>query len=163
MSKIRESLPYRPCAGVMLINKKNKVFVGRRIDGDRRWKDAWQMPQGGIDEGEDPEAAAYRELREETGIGAKQVELIARARKELCYDLPDELIGKVWRGRYRGQRQSWFLMRFLGKKSDIDLRSHTPEFSAWKWVKPAKLPELIVPFKRPLYEQLLEEFAEFLR
>lgn len=162
MPKTKPPLPYRPCAGVMLLNARNKVFVGQRIDGERRYKDAWQMPQGGIDAGESPEAAAYRELEEETGIGAKKVELIARARKELTYDLPDELLGKVWKGRYCGQRQSWFLMRFTGKKSDIDLEAHKPEFSAWKWVKPAKLPKLIVPFKRPLYEQLLEEFAEYL-
>ena len=162
MPKTKPPLPYRPCAGVMLINDKNKVFVGQRIDGEQRYKDAWQMPQGGIDEGEDAEAAAYRELREETGITRKKVELVARARKELTYDLPDELLGKIWKGRYCGQRQSWFLMRFLGEKTDIDLAAHTPEFSAWKWVRPHKLPELIVPFKRPLYEQLLEEFSDHL-
>ncbi|MCA1748913.1 MAG: RNA pyrophosphohydrolase [Sphingomonadales bacterium] len=160
----RSPLPYRPCAGVMLVNAEKRVFVGQRIDHrEHRWKDAWQMPQGGIDPGEDAETAAYRELEEETGIARQQVELIARASKDLRYDLPDELVGKVWGGRYCGQLQSWFLMRFHGEDSDIDLEAHKPEFSAWQWVEPHRLPELIVPFKRTLYEQLLEEFSEYLR
>jgi putative (di)nucleoside polyphosphate hydrolase len=153
------SLPYRPCAGVMLVNREGRVFVGQRLDSKI---EAWQMPQGGIDPGEDPLEAAYRELWEETGVAREHVELVASAPDELQYDLPDELIGQVWKGKWRGQRQRWFLFRFLGEDSDVDIATAEPEFRAWRWAEPTDLPELIVPFKRDLYRQLLDVFAEHL-
>lgn len=153
------SLPYRPCAGVMLLNRDGKVFVGQRIDNSL---EAWQMPQGGIDEGEDAEAAAIREVGEETGIAPDLVEIVARSAEDLFYDLPPDLIGKVWKGRYRGQRQTWFLMRFLGEDADIDIVTEHPEFRAWKWADPDDLPRLIVPFKRALYEAVVALFAPHL-
>jgi putative (di)nucleoside polyphosphate hydrolase len=150
------SLPYRPCAGVMLLNRDGKVFVGQRLDSVL---EAWQMPQGGIDPGEDPLEAAYRELWEETGVTRAHVELIATAPDELAYDLPDDLVAKVWKGKWRGQRQRWFLFRFLGEDGDVNIATAEPEFRAWRWADPADLPELIVPFKRELYAQLLTVFA----
>lgn len=160
MSVDPSALPYRPCAGVMLVNRAGRVFVGQRLDN---MLDAWQMPQGGIDPGEDAEAAAVREVEEETGIAAHLVEIVARSTEELFYDLPPDLIGKIWKGRYRGQRQAWFLMRFLGKDSDIDIATPHPEFRAWKWAEPEELPAMIVPFKRALYEAVLAEFLPRLR
>lgn len=151
-------LPYRPCAGFMLANDEGKVFVGERIDKSAHG--FWQMPQGGIDKGEDPETAALRELEEEIGVGASLVEIIAGSREPLRYDLPPELLGKVWKGKYRGQIQHWYLGRFLGSEADIDLNAHDPaEFHAYRWVEPQELPELIVPFKRDVYEALVAEFA----
>ncbi len=150
-----ESLPYRPCAGVMLLNIRRQVFVGQRLDSTL---EAWQMPQGGIDEGEDARAAAIREIGEETGIAPDHVEIVARAPHELRYDLPEELIGKLWKGRWRGQRQTWFLARFTGADADIDIRTEHPEFRAWKWADPADLPAMIVPFKKKLYEDVLKAF-----
>lgn len=151
------ALPYRPCVGVMLVNRQGKTFVGKRIDN--REGDFWQMPQGGIDDGEALRAAALRELQEETGVQESHVALIAQTREELLYDLPDELIGKLWKGQYRGQRQSWLLARFNGEDADIRLDAHNPpEFCEWKWIEPALLPELIVPFKRRVYQAVLEEF-----
>ena len=155
-----DSLPYRPAAGIMLINGDGKVFVGQRMDSTL---EAWQMPQGGIDAGEAPLAAALRELGEETGIAADKVELIATAQEELLYDLPAELIGKLWKGRYRGQRQTWFLFRFIGDESDIDIRTEHQEFRAWRWADPADLPAMIVPFKKALYEQVLDHFSEHIQ
>jgi len=152
-------LPYRPAAGIMLINAQGKVFVGQRMDSTL---EAWQMPQGGIDEGEDALTAALRELAEETGIAANKVELVATAEEELRYDLPDELIGKLWKGRYRGQRQTWFLFRFLGSESDVNIATEHQEFRAWRWADPADLPAMIVPFKKALYEQVLAAFAAHL-
>jgi putative (di)nucleoside polyphosphate hydrolase len=150
-------LPYRPCVGVMLVNAASKVFVGKRIDN--REGDWWQMPQGGVDKGEDLRAAAYRELREETGAQEKHVTFLAQTREELLYDLPEELMGKLWGGKYRGQRQTWFLGRFAGSDTDIDLNAHTPpEFEDWRWVEPELLPELIVPFKKQVYRTVLDEF-----
>ena len=152
-------LPYRPAAGVMLLNPQDRVWVGQRLDSTL---EAWQMPQGGLEPGEDPHAGALRELEEETGVGAAQLGVVARASRELDYDLPPDLAGKLWRGRYRGQRQTWFLMRFTGRDEDVDIGTPHPEFRAWKWVEPAHLPDLIVPFKRRLYEDVLREFAAWL-
>jgi putative (di)nucleoside polyphosphate hydrolase len=154
------SLPYRPCAGVMLLNAQSQVFVGQRLDSTL---EAWQMPQGGIDPGEDPLAAAIRELGEETGIMPDKVELIAEAPEELTYDLPDELIGKVWKGKWRGQRQRWFLFRFLGSDEDVDIATEHQEFRTWRWLDPQGLPATIVPFKKELYRQVLAAFAPHLR
>jgi len=151
------TLPYRPCVGVMLLNRHNKVFVGQRIDNTM---EAWQMPQGGIDDGEDFEQTAFRELKEE--IGTNNSEIISRSKDWLYYDLPNDIIGKVWGGKFRGQKQIWFLMRFLGQDSDIDLDYHHPEFKAWKWVDVADVPKLIVPFKRDLYQAIVKEFQPFL-
>jgi putative (di)nucleoside polyphosphate hydrolase len=150
------TLPYRPCVGIMLFNGDGRVFVARRID---MVSEAWQMPQGGIDEGEDPTAAAFREMGEE--IGTEAAEVLAMTEDWLDYDLPAELIGKLWRGRYRGQRQKWFAMRYLGTDADINIETETPEFCEWKWVAPPELPGLIVPFKRALYAELVDRFGHF--
>lgn len=152
-------LPYRPCAGVMLLNPVGHVFVGQRKDSS---SEAWQMPQGGIDPGEDARTAAFRELEEETGIVSSKASFVAQASQELLYDLPDELIGKIWKGKYRGQRQSWFLMRFQGSDSDVNIATEHQEFRSWRWAQPATLPDLIVPFKRELYRTLLVEFGAHL-
>ena len=153
------TLPYRPCAGVMLMNRDGRVFVGQRIDTTL---EAWQMPQGGIDEGEDARTAAIRELGEETGVMPDKVTLVAEAPAELLYELPPDLVGTVWKGRYRGQRQRWFLFRFVGEDADIRIDTAHPEFRAWRWADPAELPDLIVPFKRDLYEQVLAAFRAHL-
>jgi putative (di)nucleoside polyphosphate hydrolase len=155
----KESLPYRPAAGVMLLNREGKVFVAQRLDSSL---EAWQMPQGGLDDGEDAEAGALRELEEETGIRREHVEIIARAPQELYYDLPDDLVGKLWKGKWRGQRQSWFLCRFTGTDADVNIETAHPEFRAWKWAEPAELPAMIVPFKKKLYEDVLDAFSEWL-
>ena len=150
---------YRPGVGIVLINDERKVWVGRRIDMPAEWP-AWQMPQGGIDAAETPMQAALRELYEETGTD--KAEIIAETRGWLHYDLPEPLRRTAWRGRYRGQKQKWFLMRFEGHDGDIDLTRHHAEFDAWKWVAPDELPGLIVDFKRPVYVAVLDEFREHL-
>lgn len=150
------ALPYRPCVGVMLADAKGRVFVGERIDTPG----AWQMPQGGIDKGEDPRDAALRELEEETGVGAALVTAEAEHPDWVQYDLPPHLLGKVWKGRYRGQRQRWFLLRFHGRDDQIILETEHPEFSAWRWASPEEVPGLIVPFKRDVYRQVLTAFAD---
>ena len=155
-----ESLPYRPNVGIMLVNQKGLIFVGQRLDSID--SAAWQMPQGGIDKGESEQEAAFRELTEETGVVREHVTLIARAKEEYIYDLPEELIGKLWKGKWRGQRQMWFLMRFIGEDSDINIATKDPEFSDWKWVKPEELPGLIVPFKKRIYEGLVREFGNLI-
>lgn len=157
-------LPYRPCVGVMLVNADGHAFVGKRIDTRGQTEgDFWQMPQGGIDEGEELREAALRELWEETGVEEHHVVLLAQTREELLYDLPDDLIGKLWKGRYRGQRQYWMLARFTGSDSDIRVDHHDPaEFSEWKWVEPLELPDLIVPFKKRVYRTVLEEFRDLI-
>jgi len=150
---------YRRGVGVMLLNRDGKVFVGARIDNT---DEAWQMPQGGIDEGEEPWATALREVEEETGIPPHLVEKVAACPERLKYDLPRALQGKLWGGKWRGQDQDWYLARFLGDDRDIDIATRDPEFREWKWIEPAELPDLIVPFKRDLYRQLLREFADYL-
>jgi putative (di)nucleoside polyphosphate hydrolase len=144
----------------MLVNRAGKVFVGRRIDMPENWP-AWQMPQGGIDGDETPLQAALRELHEETGTD--KAEFVAETKDWLHYDLPAPIAATAWRGRFRGQRQKWFLMRFIGDDADIDLTRHDAEFDVWKWVDPAELPGLIVDFKRPVYLALLDEFRDHLR
>ena len=155
-----KDIGYRPAVGIMLINREGKVWVGQRLDNSL---DAWQMPQGGLDEGEDPLEGALRELEEETGISRALVEIVARHGEELYYDLPEELVGKVWKKPWRGQRQTWFLARFLGEDGDVNIATPDPEFRAWKWADPAELPAMIVPFKRKLYGDLIAEFTPLIR
>jgi putative (di)nucleoside polyphosphate hydrolase len=150
---------YRPAVGIMLLNPAELAFIGRRIDMPAGLA-AWQMPQGGIDPGETPRQAAFRELKEE--IGTDKAEILAETRGWLHYDLPSDIAPRMWGGRWRGQRQKWFLMRFTGEDTDINPATEHPEFDAWEWVEPERLPELIVPFKRPLYCDLLAEFREHL-
>lgn len=154
-----KDIGYRPAAGVMLLNREKKVFVGQRIDNTL---DAWQMPQGGLDGDEDPLEGAYRELEEETGILRHLVEIIARAPEPLYYDLPPELVGKVWKEPWRGQRQIWFLARFTGEDSDVNIHTADPEFRDWKWAEPHDLPGMIVPFKEKLYRDVLKAFEAWL-
>ena len=155
----RDHLSYRPCVGVMLVNSEGKAFVGKRIDN--REGDWWQMPQGGVDDGEDLDAAMLRELAEEVGTRPELVEVVGRLDGELFYDLPPELQGKLWGGRYKGQRQSWYLARFTGSDEDIVLDAHEhPEFCEWRWVDPELLPELIVPFKREVYQTIVDGFKD---
>ena len=155
-----ERLPYRPCVGVMLVNAQGEVFVGQRIDNPGP---AWQMPQGGIDPGESVETAALRELGEETGIAPDLVRVEAESPDWVTYDLPHELVPKIWGGRFRGQKQKWVLMRFLGTDDQVNIATEHPEFSAWRWIAPADLPGVIVPFKRQVYEEVLAQFAGALR
>jgi putative (di)nucleoside polyphosphate hydrolase len=152
-------LPYRPCVGVVLMNGEGLVFAGQRLDSPSA---AWQMPQGGIDDGEKPRKAALRELWEETGVTEDKVTLVDRTKGWLTYDLPPELLGKVWGGKYCGQKQKWFLYRFHGQDSDIRIASDHPEFAAWRWIDADALVEGIVPFKRTVYEQVIAAFRPHL-
>ena len=151
---------YRRGVGVMLLNSEGKVFVGARIDNP---DDAWQMPQGGIDEDEEPWSTAVRELEEETGIAPHLVERIALCPERLRYDLPEEWRPRLWGGKWLGQEQDWFLARFLGRDEDVNIATDHPEFREWRWAEPQRLPDLIVPFKRNLYQRLLDEFGDYLR
>ena len=156
-----KDLGYRPCVGVMLVNADGLVFVGRRIDNKEG--DWWQMPQGGVDPGEDLEVAVLRELHEETGVSGDCVSLIGRIEEPMRYDLPKELIGKLWGGKYRGQEQTWFLARFAGADADIDLEAHDPpEFCEYRWVAPDELPDLIVPFKKRVYRAVVDGFRSLI-
>lgn len=152
-------LPYRPCVGLMLMNAEGKIFVGMRNDGPQ---DAWQMPQGGVDKGEDPRDAALRELWEETGVTADLVEIIAETEGWLPYDLPHDIVPHIWKGRYRGQEQKWFLLRFTGADDQINIETDHPEFTRWKWQKPDRLIAEIVPFKRDVYKRVVEAFSDYL-
>lgn len=149
-------LPYRPCVGLMLVNSAGHVFVGQRNDRDH---DAWQMPQGGVDKGEDPRDAALRELWEETGVTADLVQVEAESTGWIPYDLPHDIVPRIWKGRYRGQKQKWFLLRFAGRDDQINIATEHPEFSRWKWMPPTELLTSIVPFKRAVYAQVLKEFG----
>ena len=161
-----EDLPYRPCAGVMVLNSAGLVFIGRRSEGPEHIDEThvWQMPQGGIDRDEDPWPAALRELYEETSI--RSVERLGEINDWLSYDIPRNIVGQAWGGRYRGQTQKWYALRFTGDDSEINISSpggglHDPEFIAWKWEPIERLPELVVPFKRPVYERVVREFGRF--
>lgn len=152
------SLPYRPAVGVMLLNRQGLVFVGKRID---QTVEGWQMPQGGIDKGEEPREAALRELKEETGTD--KADILAEMPDWVTYDLPPHLVGVAFHGKYAGQRQKWFAMRFTGKDGDIDLHAHEPEFSDWKWMAVENLPQVIVPFKRDTYAKVVAAFRHLAR
>ncbi|MEM8577919.1 MAG: RNA pyrophosphohydrolase [Pseudomonadota bacterium] len=154
-------LPYRRNVGVMLVNRDGHVWVGQRLDRPAG-TEAWQMPQGGIDRGEDPRAAALRELEEETGVPPALVDVVAVSGGWLTYELPHDLIPKLWKGRFRGQEQKWFLLRFTGSDDVINIDTDEPEFSAWRWLPPAELEGAIVPFKRDVYRAVLAEFAAHL-
>jgi putative (di)nucleoside polyphosphate hydrolase len=159
-----ESLPYRPCVGVMVLNRAGRVFIGRRTDGPEHVDEThqWQMPQGGVDKGEDTYKAALRELFEETNI--RSVEKLAEIPEWLSYDIPRDIVGQAWKGKYRGQTQKWYALRFTGQESEIDIAhpaGHKPEFSAWRWERMENLPALIIPFKQPVYERVVKEFSKF--
>jgi putative (di)nucleoside polyphosphate hydrolase len=159
-----ESLPYRPCAGLAVFNREGLVFIGRRSSGPEHIDEThvWQMPQGGIDEGEEPYKAALRELYEETNI--KSVEKLGEISEWLHYDIPRDIVGAAWHGKFRGQKQKWYALRFTGGEDEIDIQTpaggHEPEFIAWRWEKLERLPELVVPFKRKTYERVVQEFGK---
>jgi putative (di)nucleoside polyphosphate hydrolase len=161
-----EDLPYRPCAGLMVLNRDGLAFIGRRLDGPEHVdaRHVWQMPQGGIDPGEEPYPAALRELYEETNI--RSVERLGEIPEWLSYDIPRDIVGQAWNGKYRGQTQKWYALRFTGDESEIDIAhpagGHEPEFVEWRWEPLENLPALVVPFKRATYERVVKEFAGFI-
>ena len=160
-----EDLPYRPCVGMVVLNRQGRVLIGRRTDGPEQVDQVhvWQMPQGGIDEGEDPYPAALRELHEETNI--RSVEKLGEIAEWLAYDIPRDIVGQAWKGKYRGQTQKWFALRFTGDEREIDIAhpagGHKAEFTAWRWEPMQNLPALIIPFKRKVYERVVREFSKF--
>ncbi|WP_209425797.1 RNA pyrophosphohydrolase [Pararhodobacter sp. SW119] len=154
------ALPYRPCVGIMLINAQGEIFAGQRIDASAP---AWQMPQGGIDPDEDPRQAALRELQEETGVEPALVEVLDQTPDWLRYDIPADLVPRIWGGHYRGQKQRWYLMRFLGRDDQIDLDGKHAEFSTWRWIDADTMLAAIVPFKRQIYAQVIAAFRPYLR
>jgi putative (di)nucleoside polyphosphate hydrolase len=162
-----EELPYRPCAGMAVLNQNGLIFIGRRVEGPEHIDNVhvWQMPQGGIDEGEDPYPAALRELHEETNI--RSVEKLGEIKDWLYYDIPRDIVGRAWKGRYRGQKQKWYVFRFMGNESEIDIAhpagGHEPEFVEWRWELMENLPNLVVPFKCKVYEQVVREFRKFVK
>ncbi len=151
------NLPLRIGVGIVVLNNENKVFVGKRIDNPKNF---WQMPQGGVDKNENFLDAAKRELEEETSI--KNVKLIKEIKDWLTYELPEDLLGKIWKGKYRGQKQKWFIMKFLGNKNEININTKKPEFLNWKWIKPSKLPEVAVNFKINIYKKISKELSTFI-
>ena len=157
MKKNLHNLPLRSGVGIVVLNKENKVFVAKRIDNPKNF---WQMPQGGVDEGEDFLKAAYRELEEETSI--KSVELIKELDGTITYELPDRLLGLIWKGKYRGQKQKWFLMRFVGSDSEINIKTKHPEFLEWKWVELDKITDLVVDFKLHVYKEVKDKVKKIL-
>ncbi len=152
MKKQKKNLPYRTCVGIVLLNKENNIFVGKRIDNPSK---AWQMPQGGVEKNENLFCAAKRELKEETNI--KSVKLIKELDEWLEYDLPKKLLGKIWKGKYRGQKQKWFIMKFIGKEKEININTRNPEFLKWKWIRSSKLPNIAVSFKINIYKKLKKQ------
>ena len=150
--------PYRPCVGIMLINDNGHIFGGQRIDNRA---EAWQMPQGGIDAGEDVETACFREMREE--IGTNKADILSIHPEWLNYDIPLPLADRLWGGRYRGQSQKWVALRYTGQNSDINIATEEPEFFSWQWMSPADLIQLAVPFKRPVYEDIMTQFAQYIK
>ena len=157
MKKDLHNLPLRSGVGIVVLNKENKVFVAKRIDNPKNF---WQMPQGGVDEGEDFLKAAYRELEEETSI--KNVELIKELDGTITYELPDRLLGLIWKGKYRGQKQKWFLMRFVGSDSEINIKTKHPEFLEWKWVELDKITDLVVDFKLHVNKEVKDKVKKIL-
>ncbi len=153
------NLPYRPCVGIMLINAQGHIFAAQRLDSATP---AWQMPQGGIDEGENPGAAALRELEEEISVTPDLVAPLSETRDWLAYDLPAEIVPRIWNGCYKGQKQRWFLMRYLGRDDQIDIQTAHPEFSEWRWIAADEMLDAIVPFKREIYAQVIDEFHDWL-
>ena len=153
------ALPYRPCVGLMLLNREGQIFAGQRLDNSR---DAWQMPQGGIDEGESPREAALRELGEETGVDLADVEVLRESDTWHAYDLPRTLIPKLWDGQFRGQTQRWFALRYSGPDSGVNIETHEPEFRTWAWMAQDELVSKIVPFKRDTYDSVFTEFADLI-
>lgn len=154
-----DKLPYRPCVGIVLVNSEGMVFAAQRIDSSY---DAWQMPQGGIDDGEEPSVAALRELEEETGVTKELVEYVGHSASWIPYELPHDLVPKLWKGRFRGQTQKWFLYRFLGSDRDICIETETPEFSEWKWMSPDDIVQKIVPFKKNTYRAVFEQLRHLI-